>query len=134
MSATQPLEKIVIMAEANLYDRLGGEAKIRPIVTELLALHKQNPAISTRYVNAKKSDGEIIDLVVDLLCSATGGPHEYKGLDMRAAHTGMNCSEAEFVAVLDDLLAALTKHGVGELEKAEVLAMNYALKDEIVHV
>ena len=46
----------------------------------------------------------------------------------------MNYSEAEFVAVLDDLLVALSKHGVGELEKAEVLAPNYALKDEIVHV
>jgi hypothetical protein len=42
--------------------------------------------------------------------------------------------EAEFVAVLDDLLAALSKHGVGELEKAEVLALNYALEDETVHV
>ena len=46
----------------------------------------------------------------------------------------MNCSEAEFVAVLDDLLAGLSQHGVGELEKAEVLALNYALKDQIVHV
>jgi hemoglobin len=46
----------------------------------------------------------------------------------------MNCSEAEFVAVLDDLLAAMEKHAVGDVEKAEVLAMNYALKDEIVHV
>lgn len=122
------------MPDASLYDRLGGEEKIRRIVTDLLALHKQNPAISTRYHNAKKSDAEIIGLVVDLLGSATGGPQKYTGLDMTTAHKGMNCSEAEFVAVLDDLLAALTKHGVGELEKAEVLALNYALKDEIVHV
>ena len=122
------------MADASLYDRLGGEEKIRAIVVDLLALHHQNPAISTRYDNAKKSDSEIVDLVVDLLGSATGGPQEYKGLDMKTAHKGMNCSEAEFVAVLDDLLAALSKHGVGELEKAEVLALNYALKDEIVHV
>ncbi len=122
------------MANASLYDRLGGEEKIRAIVVDLLALHHQNPVIATRYDNAKKSDAEIVDLVVDLLGSATGGPQEYKGLDMKAAHKGMNCSEAEFVAVLDDLLAALSKHGVGELEKAEVLALNYALKDEIVHV
>lgn len=122
------------MANASLYDRLGGEEKIRAIVVDLLALHHQNPAISTRYDNAKKSDAEIVDLVVDLLGSATGGPQECKGLDMKTAHTGMNCSEAEFVAVLDDLLAALSKHDVGELEKAEVLALNYALKDQIVRV
>jgi hemoglobin len=123
-----------MMSHSSLYDRLGGEEKIRSIVTDLLALHKQNPAISTRYNNAKKADAEIIDLVVELLGSATGGPQEYTGMDMTTAHTGMNCSEAEFVAVLDDLLAALSKHDVGEVEKAEVLALNYALKDEIVHV
>lgn len=122
------------MSNASLYDRLGGEDKIRQIVTDLLALHKQNPAIATRYHNAKKSDAEIIGLVVDLLGSATGGPQKYTGMDMTTAHKGMNCSEAEFVAVLDDLLAALSKNGIGELEKAEVLALNYALKDEIVHV
>ncbi len=122
------------MANASLYDRLGGEERIRAIVIDLLALHHQNPTISTRYDNAKKSDAEIVDLVVDLLGSATGGPQEYKGMDMKTAHRGMNCSEAEFVAVLDDLLAALSIHGIGEVEKAEVLALNYALKDQIVHV
>ncbi len=122
------------MSNSSLYDRLGGEDKIRSIVTDLLALHKQNPAISVRYDNAKKKDAEIIGLVVELLGSATGGPQQYTGMDMTTAHKGMNCSEAEFVAVLDDLLEALTKNGIGELEKAEVLALNYALKDEIVHV
>ena len=122
------------MSGRSLYERLGGEEKIRPMVADLLSLHQNNPVISTRYAVAKKSDAEIIDLVVDLLCSGTGGPQEYKGLDMKTAHTGMNCSEAEFVAVLDDLLAAMEKHGVGEVEKAEVLAMNYGLKDEIIHV
>jgi hemoglobin len=53
---------------------------------------------------------------------------------METAHKGMNCSAAEFVAVLDGWLSALTKHSVGEVEKAEVLGMNYALKGEIVHV
>ncbi len=122
------------MAKGTLYERLGGEEKIRGIVTDLLALHHQNPAISTRYDNASKTDAEIIDLVVDLLGSATGGPQVYKGEDMKTAHQGMNISEAEFIAVLDDLLEALSKHGVGELEKAEVLALNYALKDQVVHV
>jgi len=122
------------LSDASLYDRLGGEERIRPMVADLLAMHQSNPVIATRYAVAKKSDAEIIDLVVDLLCSGTGGPQEYKGLDMKTAHTGMNCSDAEFVAVLDDLLAAMEKHGVGDVEKAEVLAMNYGLKDEIVRV
>jgi truncated hemoglobin YjbI len=83
--------KEMMMSSESLYDRLGGEAKIRQIVTDLLALHKQNPAIATRYHNAKKSDAEIIGLVVDLLGSATGGTQKYTGMDMTTAHKGMNC-------------------------------------------
>ncbi|MEX0999913.1 MAG: group 1 truncated hemoglobin [Thermodesulfobacteriota bacterium] len=122
------------MTEATLYERLGGEEKILAVVTDIVALHHQNPTIKTRFDNAKKSDLELIDLVVDLVCSGTGGPQEYKGMSMRDTHKGMNISDAEFVAVLDDILEAMAKHGIGEREKAEVLAIAYSMKGEIVHV
>lgn len=121
------------MTAATLYERLGGEEKIRAVVTDIVALHHANPTISPRYDNAKKTDAELIDLVVDLIGSGTGGPQEYKGLSMPEAHKGMNVNEAEFVAVLDDILEAMTKHGVGELEKAEMLAIAYGMKSDIVH-
>ncbi|MEK6224190.1 MAG: group 1 truncated hemoglobin [Thermodesulfobacteriales bacterium] len=68
------------------------------------------------------------------MCSGTGGPQEYKGMSMRDTHRGMNISEAEFVAVLDDILEAMAKHGIGGREKAEVLAIAYSMKSEIVRV
>ena len=46
----------------------------------------------------------------------------------------MAISEAEFVAVLDDILEGMKRHNVGEREKAEVLAIAYSMKGEIVHV
>jgi len=122
------------MPEATLYERLGGEEKIRAFVKDIVANHHNNPVIKPRYDNAKKSDAELVDLVVNLICAGTGGTQEYKGMDMRAAHKGMNVSEAEFVAVLDDILAALEKHNVGEREKAELLAISYGMKADIVHV
>lgn len=122
------------MTEATLYERLGGEDKIRAIVTDIVALHHQNPTIKTRFDNAEKSDSELISLVTDLVCSGTGGPQEYTGKSMLETHRGMNISDAEFVAVLDDILEAMTKHGVGDGEKAEILAIAYSMKGEIVHV
>ena len=71
--------------------------------------------------------------MVDFIGSGTGGPQEYKGLSMLEAHKGMNVNEAEFVAVLDDILEAMTKHGIGEREKADMLAIAYSMKDDIVH-
>ena len=79
-------------------------------------------------------DAELVELVVNLICAGTGGSQQYTGMSMLEAHKGMNVSEAEFVAVLDDILAALDKHNVGEREKAELLAIAYSMKPEIVHV
>lgn len=121
------------MSEATLYERLGGEESIRAIVNDIVINHHNNQVIKPRYDNAKKSDAELVDLVVDLIGSGTGGPQEYKGMSMVEAHKGMNVSDAEFVAVLDDILAALDKHNVGEREKAELLAIAYSMKGEIVH-
>ena len=121
------------MTEATLYERLGGEEKIREIVTDIVALHHANRTISPRYDNAKKSDAELIDLVVDLIGSGTGGPQEYKGQSMPDAHKGMNVSEAEFLAVIDDIMEAMTKHDVGEREKADMLAIAYSMKADILH-
>lgn len=122
------------MPETTLYERLGGEDKIRAFVQDIVINHHNNPVIKPRYDNAKKSDAELVDLVVDLIGGGTGGPQAYKGMDMREAHRGMNVSEAEFVAVLDDILAALEKHNVGEREKAELLAIAYGMKGDIVHL
>ena len=46
----------------------------------------------------------------------------------------MNINNDEFVAVLDDVMAALEKNGVGQREKEEVLAIFFSMKGDIVHV
>ena len=53
---------------------------------------------------------------------------------MLTAHTGMNISDTEFVAVCDDVLSALAKNNVGDAERNEVLCILYSMKAEIVGV
>ena len=53
---------------------------------------------------------------------------------MLRAHRGMNIAADEFIAVLDDALAALRSNGVGQREQEEALYILYSLKDQIVHV
>ena len=52
---------------------------------------------------------------------------------MKQAHRGMNINEAEYMAALDDILAALRKRDIDEQTQKDVLAMVYSLKGEIVH-
>ena len=51
---------------------------------------------------------------------------------MLATHKGMNISASEFMAVLDDILAALSKNEVGQREQEEVLFILYSFRSEIV--
>lgn len=53
---------------------------------------------------------------------------------MLATHRGMNINEEEYLAVVDDIMAALDKHQVGDREKQEMLMIAWSLKSEILHV
>lgn len=115
-----------------IYERLGGYAGIQKIAETLLQLHHANPLLERRYGHAKKADEELVRLVTELLCSATGGSEKYTGMSMIEAHTGMNVHPDEFVEVLDDILKALELNGVSKDDQDAILALNYGLKSEIV--
>ena len=129
---SEPLPSHAPASQANLYERLGGETGIRTFVTDILKLHHQNPVIMWRYSKASKTDAQLIDLVVDLISMGTGGPQTYKGMDMRTAHKGMWCSEEEFLAVLDDIRKAMEMNHVDPQANAELMAISYGMKAEVV--
>ncbi len=120
------------VSQASLYQRLGGETGIRTFVTDILRLHHQNPVIMWAYSKAEKTDAQLIDLVVDLIGMGTGGPNIYKGMDMRAAHKGMWVTDEEFIAVLDDIRKAMEINDVDPQANAELMAIAYGMKAEIV--
>jgi hemoglobin len=47
---------------------------------------------------------------------------------------GMNISEQEYMAVMDDILGALAKNGIDQQTCNEVVAILYSLKGEIIRV
>ena len=116
--------------EVSLYERLGGTEGITQIADDVVETHLANPRIAPRY--AKTDVVAIKKTVAEFFITGTGGPDVYKGMDMVAAHAGMNIDAAEFVAVLDDALAALNKNNVGQREQEEVLYTLYSMKGDIV--
>ena len=62
------------------------------------------------------------------------GEYYYTGKDMLTTHRGMNISEQEFVAVLDDAMDALDKCGVDAATRNEVLGVLWSMKKEVVRV
>ena len=120
------------MSDASLYERLGGEEKIRAITVDILNNHLNNDAIKVRYQDSDRD--EVIRIVTEFICAGTGGPQAYTGRDMLTTHRGMNINETEYLAVVDDIMAALDSNGIGEREKQEMLMIAYSLKGDILHV
>lgn len=121
----------------SLYIRLGSAKGISKLVDDIVDNHMKNPGIRTRFLPYKDTPDKLEKVKLhtrQFLGVGTGGPEIYEGKDMPAAHRGMNISEAEFVHVLDDILAALDKNNIGQAEKNEVLAISYSLKEHIVRL
>jgi len=116
----------------SLYERLGGTEAITEISSDLVDIHLNNPRIAARYADSDPI--KVKHQVATFFIAGTGGPNEYDGKDMLAAHTGMNIDKDEVVAVLDEALLALDKHTVGRREKEEVLYVLYSMKSDIVFV
>ncbi len=124
------------MAEqSTLFERLGGAAKLRSIVDDVVDAHLRNPIIGTRFSRLNEAEMQTSrQRAFEFLALGTGGPYEYTGRDMRTTHGGMNINEQEFLAVIDDIMQVLGSHDVGQREQQEVLYALYGLKGEIVRV
>jgi hemoglobin len=116
-----------------LYQRLGGANGIAKLVDDVIAAHLTNPIVKTRFENIKDLD-KTKKRAREFFGAGCGGPETYTGKDMPTAHKGMNISEQEYLAVMDDIVGAMEKNGVGEDTKKDVLAILYSLKGGIIRL
>ena len=117
---------------ATLYDRLGQHKGITNITRTMIDSHMANPLVSIRYAGSDMKKVE--QRVIEFFCAGAGGPESYTGKDMVATHKGMNISEQEFGAVVDDAMAALATNGIDAATRSDVLAILWSLKGEVVRV
>jgi hemoglobin len=116
--------------QKSLYDRLGGLDAITSVVDQFLANVVADARINARFANTDAA--RLRQMLIDQICNATGGPCEYKGKSMVEVHTGMNITDDEFNALVEDLVASLDKHQVPEAEKNELLTALGGMKGDIV--
>jgi hemoglobin len=115
---------------ASLYERLGGKVAISAVVDDAIGNAAADPRINQRFRNS-----DIPHLkanLVDLICMRAGGPCTYSGRNMSDAHEGMQIRDAEFDALVDDLVKSLDKFKVPPREKNEVLAVLGQMRNSIV--
>ncbi len=123
--------------EASLYERLGGKSAIEVVVNDFWTEVFADNRITNEKVRARWAAIHIPTLkmhVTNLMCMATGGPFEYTGRETKTTHTGLGITNADFEAVVDDLVKTLDKYKVPEREKNELLSLLAPMRKDIVEV
>lgn len=115
----------------SLYDQLGGAAAIDAAVDLFYRKVLSDDRISHYF--------DTVDMEAQhakqkgFLTFAFGGPNNYTGADMRAAHAKLNLSESDFEAVMGHLRDTLRELGAPEdgIERAAAVALS--VKDDVLN-
>jgi hemoglobin len=135
------------MAEASLYERLGGAFAIAAVIDHFSDAVVENPIVGQRSANPQLREWHTNNLgrLPGLkfmrtlwVCNVSGGPFEFAAtkpgstpLGLEEAHRDLKISPEEFDEVAAELGRTLDVVGVPEQEKGEVLAAFAAHKSEV---
>jgi len=117
----------------SLYTSLGGESAIKAVVKDFVEEQvAKDPRISAQFLNADIPGLE--RKLYEQICVAAGGSCTYSGKDMKTAHANMKITEADFNALVEDLVKSLDKFHVKDADKQALLGVLGPMKPDIVTV
>ena len=123
----------MIMTEKTLYERLGGYDAISAVVKDLLPRLMSDSQLG-RFWENRGEDGinREEQLLIDYLCSSSGGPLLYTGRDNKTSHKGMGISENDWDKFIGHLNSTLDKFQLPQQERSDVIGFIESTKGDIV--
>jgi hemoglobin len=115
-----------------LYKAFGEKPGLARLVEDfharLLADSRTGPHFKP--VNAKN----IKEQLTDQFCQVTGGPCEYKGADMKSAHSNLDITKSDFNALVEVLQLSMEAQGVGFRAQRQLLALLAPMHRDVITV
>ena len=128
--AKKPEVSASTASSGSLYRELGGKEGITKVVDLFLAKVVNDLRINLFFEQTDHKD--LRNLVIEQFCQATGGPCVYSGRSMEEAHSGMNLTDADFAAFVEDLIAAMDELKVPKPSQEKLLALLGPMKPQVV--
>ncbi len=118
-----------------LYERLGGYDAVAAVVNDLIPRLIADEELG-RFWAHRGEDGlqREKQLLIDFLCSASGGPMYYTGRDMTLTHRGMRISASDWDHFIKHLQQTLESFALPVAERTDVLAFIESTRNEIVEL
>ncbi|WP_038051160.1 group 1 truncated hemoglobin [Thioalkalivibrio sp. ALJ1] len=114
-----------------LFQQLGGMGGIDLIVEELLVEISRDLRIVEQF--AETNVERFRRLLVEQICDISGGPCEYSGDSMELVHGGMEITEAEFNALVENLITAMDTARVPLAAQNRLLRKLAEMRSDIIH-
>jgi hemoglobin len=127
---TTPSSNAAHPAPGSLYERLGGTEKVTAVVNETIDVVAADPRMNQSFdkVNLKR----VKALLVEQICSLTGGGCAYTGDSMKDVHAGHKISNAEFYDLVEVLRESLRKQNIPLSARNELLEILAPMKRDVV--
>ena len=115
---------------ANLYDKYGGFRTISRLVHDFYDRIGDTPELDSYFegVNMKG----LIDHQTKFLCQLLGGPSDYSGRQLAAAHQSLDITPGHFDLVAEILQETLEDGGVEDSDVSAIMQTVASTKPEIV--
>jgi hemoglobin len=120
----------VAYAEPTLYERIGGEAKLKATMNEFVPILLSDDRINFTFADTDLA--KFKQLLFEQLCELTQGPCKYSGRDMRKAHVKLNINNAQFNALAEDLYLAFDRVHVPYRLQNKVVALLAPMQADVV--
>jgi hemoglobin len=120
------------VGDNSLFVELGGEKVLKPVVHRLLV--RAHREVDTRRSFKDSDMKRIEEKLYEQICALAQGPCTYTGDDMKLVHGGLQISEREFYALVQQLRDELDRAGVSTAAKNELLARLAPFKRDVVTV
>lgn len=89
-----------------LYDQLGGKPGVAALIDASLDRYANDPRVAPSFAHTDIT--RFRRMFAMYVCQVADGPCHYTGASMAEVHRGMNLSETQFNAVVEDLTDAMT--------------------------
>jgi hemoglobin len=118
-------------SSAALYQAFGEKAglvKLDDFVPRLQA----DPRLAKAFKNANVMN--LKSQLVNQICQVSGGPCEYKGPDMKVAHSNMDITKTDFNALVEVLQKSMDAQGIAFSSQNQLLAKLAPMHRDVITV
>jgi hemoglobin len=120
----------VAHAGPTLYERIGGEARLKSTVDEFVVILLADDRLNFTFADTDLT--KFKKLLFEQICELTQGPCKYTGRDMHTSHAKLNINNAQFNALAEDLYIAFDRVHVPYRLQNKVVALLAPMEKDIV--